>query len=529
MDRYLGNMGENDFARLCAAGGLSCNKSSQDVTGWDFIVEFPFHLNTAPLADKAASPIECKVQVKATDGLNRKVQIEISNLMRICKYPGPAFVILLEYDKKELPQRAYLFHIDNEMMFKVLKRSREISVSEKKVKFNKATMTLNFTDDQALTEVSSAALIAKIKNYIPDTLQRYITEKIKNMDNLGYEKGRSMLTFSTPTPESINDFVDALIGLRNPVQVANVFGFDCRFGINVLDESMSSQSAIIQILDVQSTTTGELKFYNKSESKTLRFECEIFTPPKGAKIPKKYLKVRMKCELFDMLINIESNRFDFKFRNEDEPSDIFKLRDTLTLMEWLWVKDSKFDITLTRHDNGKKASYSGLPINNSMDGNELKENITNQLQILNDAMQLTQHLGMESYIKVTQKDLYKYGRSISAISKLIKKTHPATRISFNVNQEPRGGIDRVCCLIVLSCCIGDFRFYCISTFTGNTLKAESDYSLLNTKVKVHDFFECRRSENITEVVQEKVNLIASEHDGEDITVVDFFSQHVSES
>ena len=38
----LGEKGESRFQEFCVDEKLTCNKSSRDRTGWDFLVEFPF-------------------------------------------------------------------------------------------------------------------------------------------------------------------------------------------------------------------------------------------------------------------------------------------------------------------------------------------------------------------------------------------------------------------------------------------------------------------------------------------------------
>lgn len=37
----IGRIGERQFELLCERAGLFCNKSTVDIMGWDFIVEFP--------------------------------------------------------------------------------------------------------------------------------------------------------------------------------------------------------------------------------------------------------------------------------------------------------------------------------------------------------------------------------------------------------------------------------------------------------------------------------------------------------
>lgn len=111
-ERDLGSMGETLFMQLCATVGLICNSSSKDSAGWDFIVDFPTQFATHPMIDKSASPIECKVQVKATDGSSKKVQITLSNMMRLCRSKLPAFFFFIEYNGENNPQAVYIRHVD---------------------------------------------------------------------------------------------------------------------------------------------------------------------------------------------------------------------------------------------------------------------------------------------------------------------------------------------------------------------------------------------------------------------------------
>ena len=64
----IGLIGEQQFQLLCAQAGLVCNKSTVDVMGWDFIVEFPAkHFGgDAALDQRQAKAV--RVQLKSTAG-----------------------------------------------------------------------------------------------------------------------------------------------------------------------------------------------------------------------------------------------------------------------------------------------------------------------------------------------------------------------------------------------------------------------------------------------------------------------------
>ena len=58
---HLGAKGEARFSELCKDAQLICNKSNRDLTGWDFIVEFPFAKDEKPTAplESHKTPLSC--------------------------------------------------------------------------------------------------------------------------------------------------------------------------------------------------------------------------------------------------------------------------------------------------------------------------------------------------------------------------------------------------------------------------------------------------------------------------------------
>ncbi len=177
-ERNLGNLGEGYFNKLCNGIGLICNDSqSHDAAGWDFIVSFPHHPNAEVLADNAPPLIECKVQVKATDGLSKKVQITLSNLMKLCTSHLPAFIFFAEFNGHEDPDDVYLVHVDEILIKKTLKRARQNGVSKNRKKLNNTKVLISYNESHKLITKNGRALKAAIENHIPNGMEKYITKK----------------------------------------------------------------------------------------------------------------------------------------------------------------------------------------------------------------------------------------------------------------------------------------------------------------------------------------------------------------
>ncbi|MDN4627199.1 hypothetical protein [Erwinia sp. PsM31] len=129
--RKVGNMGRGDFDRLCSASGLIYNSSSEDDSGgWDAIVEFPLIGGIALLNSLNEQPIQCLVQIKATDGTKKNVQVKLSNMKRFCDTPLPCFFFFARYNGNINIESAYLVHINRDNMFQVLKRIRQNDVEK---------------------------------------------------------------------------------------------------------------------------------------------------------------------------------------------------------------------------------------------------------------------------------------------------------------------------------------------------------------------------------------------------------------
>jgi hypothetical protein len=121
----LGFVGENMFRTFCGQARLVCNKSDRDVTGWDFIIEFPMAGPDAgvPLDQRPAKA--CHVQLKSTAGENgSRVSAKLSAVERLAKDPRPALIVAFRLRSDGQPLAGYVIHLIDDGLAHVLHRLR---------------------------------------------------------------------------------------------------------------------------------------------------------------------------------------------------------------------------------------------------------------------------------------------------------------------------------------------------------------------------------------------------------------------
>jgi len=113
-----GEMGQAEFQKICAAVGLTCNKSDRDRTGWDFIIEFPFESGSSTVVETRQTPLSCHVQVKTLLEKNDRFKMRLSSAERLAKELKPAFVYVFTINEASEFTSAYILHIFGESLGK---------------------------------------------------------------------------------------------------------------------------------------------------------------------------------------------------------------------------------------------------------------------------------------------------------------------------------------------------------------------------------------------------------------------------
>jgi len=295
MQRDLGDLGETTFEQLCASVGLVANKSLKDRFGWDYIVEFPY--KNQNISIDMSQPIECKVQVKATDHQKRKLAIKVSVLDRLVKSSNPTFIIFLEFDESAEIQSIFLRHRDKEIIEKTLKRSRELSVKNRPL--HKSTIQIHY-DKYKLSDNKGITLKEAMESYIPHGMAHYIKEKQHLLETLGFDGsfGSMQLTFSNT---SLEELMDISLGISDkPLTIESIQNHtQIRFGIE-----LPAQDTFFQKFDIKDAklTISEVEgkdgliiFVDEDDEVVKKYKAKIIPAPFSTE---EYMKVKIDTDIF---------------------------------------------------------------------------------------------------------------------------------------------------------------------------------------------------------------------------------------
>lgn len=223
----LDNWAEDRFSGLCSRAGVTRNKSIQDRTGWDYIIEFP----PAAMRDIPADlrPIEAsaRVQVKSKRSGKASVVLKLSNALRFAKDPLPCFVVLFLATKDSEPVRVFARHFWEEEIGQALKRAREAHANSRD-DLNNLTMTLSFNAQDEHSGDLMAWMAARIAPYS----DRYGEAKANLMRTIGFEDGyiHGNVQFNVTDLKAL---VDHQIGLTPVAPALNITINQRRFGIDM--------------------------------------------------------------------------------------------------------------------------------------------------------------------------------------------------------------------------------------------------------------------------------------------------------
>jgi len=356
--RKLGQMGEDIFKLLCSSVGLTCNESQQDETGWDFIVEFPIDRAVPLPIDMQPPSMTCFVQVKSTDLNTKGVRLALSNLKRLVDHSLPAFICVFVFEGHDKPSSAYILHIDEKLIEKILKTIRKLQ-AKGKTNLHRHTLLLPLQDKDRINTIDGPTLSKELRTRIGRPFESYAQWKRQLVKRIGFGKRFGKGSFSVKSSDPASDLVDLTLGLEPEVEIVDFRFSSVRFGIEVEHPRLSGETTRIAITP-SPVTDCEVVFRITGEI-ALTFPGKIYVPA-VPDLPQKLWKIRVSAGIVEMTIspNEESENFTIIY-NADEKRPLAQLSELITLLgtmhnEGIEVEVSKFKSVLfsgaisRRHD-----------------------------------------------------------------------------------------------------------------------------------------------------------------------------------
>jgi len=457
--RDLGEAGESAFSSWCAISGITANKSIKDRHGWDVYIEFDSGVDISNASRLHEPLIECKVQVKSTDGSKRALQIPLSNLKAMATTPYPTFYVLLEYDGTESPVRAFLLHVSNDLISEILQRVRKATTTNKKSDLHKKTMQIKFGPETEIQPLSGCELKTLILNTVGSSPSAYIKAKQFFLESVGFEEGAYSVNFSVDGDDNFTQFVNMCLGINGQAEVNNVCSFATRFGIsNVLPE-LTSDSAVLQISDVTPDGEGTVHFRNRNTGLNVRYSVSLFRGGLASWVPEQYRKFRLSSDLFDIQISTKSRKMNIEYKlSTDATYDVTEHIKIYNLCKLLSTpNDVDFQFTIDSHSIKGKLNRGSEP-----------QDFSIALSTLEALSSIKSYFNFYDPLPISIDEIRENQQVILNIKKLI--TPQTSNISFILNTPNPPALTDVECIYVIAIRIAGIVFIDAVSLRGDLLK-----------------------------------------------------------
>jgi len=299
----LGGIGEATLTTWAHEVGISPKRATHDVNGWDFLLVLPRPgANVAPPSPLDLDPpdMSCLVQVKATRDATKPIKVKLSNWQRLATTPLPAFFLVMEVSATNKPQRAFLVHVGEEWIARVLKRLRQTKPSERG-KLNRRSLALSVNDEHALPGLDGTALSAAIREATGTNAYDYFSAKRRWIETVGYEEGRFQVTFTfgvTERDELYDMMADFAIGERKQLPIASYRAREVRFGIAAdIRNVKNPQEAFLELPAIPSRMNATIEVRDADGVEVVALACKTYPATTIFPfLPAEYRKVALKSD-----------------------------------------------------------------------------------------------------------------------------------------------------------------------------------------------------------------------------------------
>lgn len=507
MDRDLGALGESEFKRFCASVGIVANKSDEDKTGWDYFIEFP-RSNSESNLDKTPSPLECKIQVKATDGHTQRRSIGLLNFERLVKSSLPSFIVFMEFNNTDRVAKLYLVHIGEKWIRKVLKRLRQLNLSSN-TEIRKKLISVKFDKSHELTDLTGSGLKSAIEHHVPDGMEKYAAWKNDLIANLGYEKGFGIVNVQFERTDYPEELVNQSLGLSaGQVTFERIEIWDQRFEILGKEPDQIIEGGHISI-GTSKGVLARLECIGSKNRKKVWFDVEIIGSDANKLLQKSKRKLRIKARFFDLIVRPYSNEIVFTYDLSAEQS--LPLKDLHEFAELRKMMQDG-DVQLNLH--------SDVSIKLILHSNELSNQSKELIKTIQMLWKLARLCECEYELEVKLKHLITCRKAIETLFNLLIDDLKVMKINMTLMDASSrvDGTFELVSFIYLNLKSAGIGIYC--SFFGKPTREGNLFSFIPEKYKIHNS-EVLRDKIEQESVIEAIEVIESEERDEEINLIIF--------
>lgn len=287
----LGEWAEDDFSGRCSRAGVTRNRSRQDRTGWDYIVEFAPEIVAGLPADLQPVGISARVQVKSKEKGRPFVDLRLSNALRFAKDPMPCFLLLYRATDGGEPVDVYARHFWTDEIEAALRRARQAD-EEGRADLNRLTLRIAFDERDRHTD----DLVAWLEGGVAGR-SRYAEEKAALVATVGFEGGgiHGSLSFAA---EDLQALIDHQVGLTETAPPVSVSLVQRRFGIDAPTPLFSGTATTMHLRSHPRPARVRVR---PASGEDIWLDGELFLP--GVEAPLDMMKLRVVADFLEVVVN----------------------------------------------------------------------------------------------------------------------------------------------------------------------------------------------------------------------------------
>lgn len=287
----LAEWAEDEFSARCSRAGVTRNKSRQDRTGWDYLVEFPADRVMGVPADLQPVETAARVQVKSKRNGRPFIDLKLSNALRFAKSAMPCFLVLYQATDGGEPVRIFARHFWTDEIAGALRRGRQADV-DNRADLHKLTVRYTFFEGDEHT----VDLIEWLASNVAGRT-RYAEEKFALIATLGFEDGaiHGNLSFAA---EDLAALIDHQIGLSDIAPTINMTIVQRRFGMDAKTPLFSGTPDIAHLRSHPKPARVRVR---PDDGDDIWLDGELFLPSLQA--PQEFMKLRVVADFLEIVID----------------------------------------------------------------------------------------------------------------------------------------------------------------------------------------------------------------------------------
>ncbi|WP_339535516.1 hypothetical protein [Pseudomonas hunanensis] len=306
--RDIGSAGEHFFMGFCMADGVTANKCGADRHGWDVLVEVDQDMRTLGQHTLHEPLVTGKIQVKSTETKSLKVKVSVSNALKLATSPLPTFYVLLDFSEGSPPKRAFLRHVDEDLIKRTLSRVNKMVTAGEANKLHERAIVIDFTPGQEINLNDSSTFKAEIVRAVGPSAAAYAERKSAFLKSVGFDEGAELIRFQLHGLENYNALVNATLGMGGRVPIGNLQFVTTRFGQEDPSSLRESAEGFLEIGPVARVAEGTITFRNSATGASTRVQADAYFNPLSNGLPEPSRRIRFDCGLFDWFMHLDGAR-----------------------------------------------------------------------------------------------------------------------------------------------------------------------------------------------------------------------------